>query len=102
VGLAVWAMTTMVRARTTFNPWVASTAVVSSGPFAFTRNPIYVGDALIYVGCAVIFDSLFALLLLPLVLAIVYLGVISREEAYLERKFGATYMDYKCRVRRWL
>lgn len=100
--LAGWAVVTMVRSRTTFNPYRSSTAVVSSGPFRLSRNPIYLGDVLIYAGVALLFDALLAVLLLPLVLLSVHYGVIRREEAYLERKFGEGYVSYKSRVRRWL
>lgn len=102
VLLAGWALVTMVRSRTTFNPFGSSTAVVSSGPFRLSRNPIYLGDALIYAGVALLFDALLALLLLPLVILSVHYGVVRREEAYLERKFGEAYLSYRSRVRRWL
>jgi protein-S-isoprenylcysteine O-methyltransferase Ste14 len=100
--IAFWAMGTMTRARTTFNPFRPSSAIVSSGPFRFTRNPIYLGDLLIYAGVAMYFDSALALLLLPLVIVAMHFGVIVREERYLERKFGEEYRNYRQRVRRWL
>ena len=102
LGLLIWALRTMTRAKTTFNPWLPSSRIVSWGPFRFTRNPIYVGDALLYLGTAIAFDSALAILLLPLVLNIVYFGVIRREERYLEAKFGEEYVAYKNQVRRWL
>jgi protein-S-isoprenylcysteine O-methyltransferase Ste14 len=102
LALAIWAMIAMVRAGTTFNPWVASRAVVTTGPFRFTRNPIYLADAVIYCGVAVLFDSLLALALLPVAIAVIQAGVIAREESYLERKFGEEYLAFKRRVRRWL
>ena len=102
ISLLVWAMRTMTRARTTFNPWLPSTTIVSWGPFRFTRNPIYLGDLIIYIGLSIMFDSVLALFLIPLVVAIVTFGVIRREEAYLSRKFGEEYREYARRVRRWL
>jgi protein-S-isoprenylcysteine O-methyltransferase Ste14 len=58
--------------------------------------------AIFYVGLAIVLDSLAALLVLPLVLAVVQTQVIAREEAYLERAFGVEYVAYKTRVRRWI
>jgi protein-S-isoprenylcysteine O-methyltransferase Ste14 len=70
--------------------------------FRFTRNPIYIGMFLGQTGLGIGFDSLWVLaMLVPFCLVIRY-GVVAREEAYLERKFGAVYLDYKSRVRRWL
>ena len=102
VALAVWALVTFRKAGTRVEPYKPTTAVVAHGPFAFTRNPIYLGMFLGQIGFAIGFDSLWVLLMLaPLYLAIRY-GVVAREEAYLERKFGRAYLDYKSRTRRWL
>ena len=77
-------------------------ALVTTGTHGWTRNPIYLGMFLIYVGVGVAARSPWTLILtLPLALTIRY-GVIAREEAYLERRFGDAYRDYKARVRRWL
>ena len=78
------------------------TALVSVGPYQFTRNPIYIGLVLVYFGLSIILTSLWALLLLIPVLIILQRGVVEREEAYLERKFGEAYLKYKERVPRWL
>ncbi|URK89329.1 isoprenylcysteine carboxylmethyltransferase family protein (plasmid) [Rhizobium sp. RCAM05350] len=76
--------------------------MVEEGPYGFTRNPIYIGMFLGLIGLAVAFDSLWLIVLLvPFYLVIRY-GVVAREEAYLERKFGDVYLAYKARVRRWL
>lgn len=91
-----------MRARTAVIPYWPATQVVSTGVYRFTRNPMYVGATLMYVGGAFVINSFWPLLLLPLVLALMQRGVIYREEAYLERKFGAEYLAYKERVRRWL
>jgi len=79
-----------------------TTAIVTSGPYRFSRNPIYIALTAAYLGLAVAVDSLWAVVLLAAVLAVMRYGVIAREEAYLERKFGAEYRAYKARVRRWL
>jgi protein-S-isoprenylcysteine O-methyltransferase Ste14 len=90
------------RAGTAVEPWKPTTAIVTTGPYRLTRNPAYLGMALVYIGIAVMSQALWALLPLPLVLAIIDRGVIAREERYLERKFGQEYLDYKRRVRRWI
>ena len=79
-----------------------TTAIVTSGPYRSTRNPIYLALLLGQIGLAVGFDSLWILAtMVPFYLLIRY-GVIAREEAYLERKFGETYVSYKAKVRLWL
>lgn len=96
---AVWAM---VRAHTTPDPHHPTTAVVVEGPFRHSRNPIYLGFTAIYLGVTFLVNSLWALLLLPAAVAVMRWGVIAREEQYLERKFGETYLRYKAAVRRWI
>lgn len=88
--------------RTAIIPFKPATKLVTSGIYGWTRNPMYLGMALIYAGIAILFDSILALALLPLVLAIIQTNVIAREEVYLERRFGDAYRDYKRRVRRWI
>jgi protein-S-isoprenylcysteine O-methyltransferase Ste14 len=88
--------------KTPANPWRPTTAIATDGPYRLTRNPAYVGMALVYVGIALLSQALWVLVPLPFVLAIIDRGVIAREERYLERKFGQEYLDYKGRVRRWV
>src|SRR5918996_3352620 len=76
------------REKTPANPWRPTTAIATDGPYRFTRNPAYVGMALLYVGIALCSQALWVLLPLPIVLVIIDRGVIAREERYLERKFG--------------
>ena len=102
LGLALWGTRTMRRAGTSVRPDVPTTALVTTGPFGFSRNPLYVALTLLYAGIAIAARSLWALLLLIGVLAVVHRGVIGREERYLEQKFGVDYLQYKARVRRWL
>jgi protein-S-isoprenylcysteine O-methyltransferase Ste14 len=79
-----------------------TTAIVESGPYRFSRNPIYLAMFIGLVGLAFAFDNLWILIaLVPFALVIRY-GVVAREEAYLERKFGNRYGGYRSRVRRWL
>jgi len=90
------------QAGTSVVPGEPSTALVTVGPYAYTRNPIYIGFVLIYFGLAIMLTSLWVLVLLIPVLIILQRGVVEREEAYLERQFGETYRKYKARVPRWL
>lgn len=79
-----------------------TTAIVASGPYRFTRNPMYVAMACAYLGVSLLLNTVWALLLLPLVVIVVDLWVIRREERYLTAKFGEPYRHYCARVRRWL
>jgi protein-S-isoprenylcysteine O-methyltransferase Ste14 len=79
-----------------------TTLIATTGPYRWTRNPMYLGMALVYAGIAVGFDGAIALALLPLVLIVIQRQVIAREERYLEAKFGDDYRRYKAEVRRWL
>ncbi len=76
--------------------------IVANGPYRLTRNPIYLSMVILVLGITVWVNTLWMLALLVPVLLIVQLGVIKREEAYLERKFGQDYLTYKAKVRRWL
>jgi protein-S-isoprenylcysteine O-methyltransferase Ste14 len=91
-----------LRRRTAIIPFKPASCLVTSGIYRWTRNPMYLGMALIYAGIAILLNSLLALILLPLVLVIIQTQVIAREEAYLERTFGDEYLAYKHRVGRWL
>jgi protein-S-isoprenylcysteine O-methyltransferase Ste14 len=82
-------------------PWTHSNQIVSSGIFRFTRNPMYLGMALTYVGLALWFRSSWAVILLPVAIIVIRTQVIAREERYLEKKFGDEYLAYKAKVRRW-
>ncbi len=102
LALAAWAIVTITRAGSNVPTNRPTTTIVESGPYRFTRNPIYLGMFLGLVGLAIAFDNLWLLLMLvPFALVIRY-GVVAREEAYLERKFGDLYRGYRLRVRRWL
>jgi protein-S-isoprenylcysteine O-methyltransferase Ste14 len=92
----------MFRAGTTPNPHRPTTALVAHGPYRFTRNPMYLGLALLYLGLALLVNSAWPLALFPVAIMLVDRWVIAREEAYLERVFGDAYRAYQARVRRWL
>jgi protein-S-isoprenylcysteine O-methyltransferase Ste14 len=89
-------------ARTSMVPMRPSTALVTSGPYRVTRNPMYVGMAFLYAGLALLLGVIWSLAFLPAVLLMVDRFVIAREERYLEARFGEEYRAYKGRVRRWL
>ena len=102
LALVAWAITTVTRAGSNVPTNLPSTTIVETGPYRFTRNPIYLGMVLGLIGLAIAFNSLWLLITLaPFALVIRY-GVVSREEAYLERKFGDAYRRYRAGVRRWL
>lgn len=90
------------KAGTNVRPDRPTTALVTGGIYRYTRNPLYVALAFVYTGIALLCDSLWALALLVPMLLVIRHGVIAREEAYLERKFGDDYRQFKTTVRRWL
>lgn len=79
-----------------------TSAIVRSGAYRFSRNPIYLAFSLLQLGVAAWLNSLWLLATLIAAIAFMTAVVIPREERYLERKFGAAYLDYKARVRRWI
>jgi protein-S-isoprenylcysteine O-methyltransferase Ste14 len=102
VGLAVTGARRFSAAGTNIPPTLPTTTLVVDGPYRWTRNPLYLAMALIYIGIAIAAGSLWTLGLLVPLLVVINQGVISREEHYLERKFGEPFRAYKARVRRWL
>ena len=80
----------------------ATTAIVRTGPYRFSRNPIYLAFSLLTLGIAVWLNSLWLVATLVASVAVMACVVIPREEQYLERRFGAEYADYKKSVRRWI
>jgi protein-S-isoprenylcysteine O-methyltransferase Ste14 len=79
-----------------------TTAIVRSGPYRFSRNPIYLAFSALVLGIACWLDSIWLLGTLAAAASLMSLIVIPREERYLERRFGAEYLEYKAKVRRWL
>lgn len=102
LSVLFWGVRTMRYAGTSVSTRAPTKALVTAGPFRFSRNPLYMSLTLLYLGVAFATRSLWALVLLVVVLTVVQRGVIEREEQYLERKFGADYLRYKEHVRRWL
>ncbi|MEX2649889.1 MAG: isoprenylcysteine carboxylmethyltransferase family protein [Alphaproteobacteria bacterium] len=91
-----------VRAGTNVPTYRPTTVLVTEGPYRISRNPIYVGLLLGTLGIAVLVDSAWMIGGVVPLFAVLDIGVIAREESYLERKFGADYRAYKAKVRRWL
>jgi len=92
----------MRRAETNLDPRKPATTIVTGGPFRYTRNPLYLSMALMYIGISARANGLAPILLLPIVQRLMRTGVIEREERYLERKFGDEYIEYKVRTPRWI
>jgi protein-S-isoprenylcysteine O-methyltransferase Ste14 len=89
-------------AGTNVPPTLPTTALVVDGIYRRTRNPLYLGLTLVYLGLGVAAGSLWAIGLVVPLLWVINVGVVKREERYLERKFGDAYRAYKVRVRRWV
>jgi protein-S-isoprenylcysteine O-methyltransferase Ste14 len=97
-----WALWLMHQRDTALLPGDATTAIIDTGPFGLSRNPLYVGLLALYVGTALLVPSFWALVLTPVGFALVWWGAVRPEERYLSDKFGGAYDDYRRRVRRWL
>ena len=100
--LAVWAVVVMTRHRTTVEPGRVPTTLVSSGPFRFSRNPIYLAFVLMCASIGVIIDSAWLPVTAALLLLLLDRLVIAREEVVIAAEFGEEYAAYRRRVRRWL
>ena len=106
VIIGVWLFTSargaFRRHRTALMPWTPSAELVQDGPYRFSRNPIYLAFAAIYLGAALVFDSLYTLIMLLIVVVLFDRTQIPREERYMEAKFGDQFVQYKAKVRRWI
>jgi protein-S-isoprenylcysteine O-methyltransferase Ste14 len=101
-GLLFWSLLLFFKARTSPLPMLPTTAIVKSGPYRWTRNPMYLAMLLIYTGVALWFDVFWALVFVPAVIFLVGRLVIRKEERYLEETFGEEYRRYQSEVGRWL
>jgi len=101
-ALILWGIVTMRRARTNIYPGLPATALVTDGPFRFTRNPLYVALAILFAGLSLEVDMAWGFVVLVPLLLVMHYGVIRREERYLEGKFGDAYRAYLGRVPRYL
>ncbi len=97
-----WTLSVMTSNRTSVLPGGATSAILHTGPFRLSRNPLYLGLIALDVGLALLAGSLWALWFVPVGIAALLWGAIWPEERYLTGKFGAEYAAYRARVRRWL
>ena len=104
IAIAIMTVTALAfrRAHTAIEPWKPTSTMLYSGCYAFSRNPIYLSFCLCLFGLGIAANNIWLLLsFIPCGIAIYYVAI-AREEAYLERKFGEEYLQFKRRVRRWL
>ncbi len=99
--IAGWGQVLFRKARTTTVPGKVSSQLVTSGPYRFTRNPMYVGLTLVYLGEAGLLKQIWPIIFLPLMLAYLNWTVIPLEEGKLREAFPGEYEEYRSRVRRW-
>jgi protein-S-isoprenylcysteine O-methyltransferase Ste14 len=90
------------RAGTPVNPNEPTSAIVRTGPYRVSRNPLYVALSLLQVGVGLWLENVWIVAMLPPALVVMWWGVVAREERYLVQKFGQEYLDYKSSVHRWL
>ncbi len=99
IGLSSWLFRSL---NTRIEPWKPTTTMITTGFFAISRNPIYLSLCVACIGVGMILQSWWVVFSVIPAALLLYHFVIAREEAYLERKFGEAYVQYKARVRRWL
>jgi protein-S-isoprenylcysteine O-methyltransferase Ste14 len=100
--LFLWSFLVLKKHRTPVDPYKPTRALVTTGPYRFSRNPLYLALLLVVLGFAVTRNSVWLALATVALLPLLHFGVIRREERYLQAKFGAEYNEYRARVRRWL
>ena len=100
--LAIWSVWTLYRAKTTIKPHKAAKHLVTTGPYARFRNPIYIADVMILLGAAELTKNIWLVAGAALFILAVTLLAILPAERHLEARFGDAYRDYKARSRRWL
>jgi protein-S-isoprenylcysteine O-methyltransferase Ste14 len=102
IALIGWALLVMVKAGNDPRPDKPDAALVESGPFRWSRNPIYLGFLLAAAGLALIWGTLWGWVGVAVLHGLLDRLVIAKEEAYLTARFGAAYAAYQSRVRRWM
>ena len=102
VGLAVWAARLFAHAGTGVKPFTPSTTVVQTGPYQFTRNPMYLGMMIVLAGAFVLFGSLSPILVIAVFFWWIHHRFVLPEEDHMEHALGQAFLDYKESVRRWL
>jgi protein-S-isoprenylcysteine O-methyltransferase Ste14 len=102
IVINIVADTAFRRAGTTVKPFQASTSLLTTGVYRLSRNPMYLGLVLVVLGIAVVTGSLTPLVVVPIFALLLDRNFIAAEERMLEERFGAAWLEYKNRVRRWI
>ncbi len=102
LALGLWGERSMHGSGTNVNPGLPTTAIVSAGPFRFSRNPLYLCLIGSFVAVTLAVGTIWPFILLVPMFLVLHFGVVRREERYLEAKFGDAYRAYKGQVRRWV
>jgi protein-S-isoprenylcysteine O-methyltransferase Ste14 len=102
IGIDLIAVQTFRDHQTTILPHRGASNLITSGPFAWSRNPIYVGNTLLVLAAGLFFGKLWLVLLAPVAGMITQKLAIEREEKHLAEKFGAAWREYAAKVRRWV
>ena len=100
--LGVWPIRLFKKTGQDVKPWTDTPEIVVEGPYRFTRNPMYLMMIVVCIGFAILLSEAWILILTPMCAWLIFMIAIRHEEAYLARKFGASYHKYKNRVRRWI
>lgn len=101
VAIAMAGRRALQAAATNVHPMRPTTAIVTSGPYRFSRNPLYVALTIVFLGLALVFNTAWGFVVLVPLVVTMHCGVVRREERYLERKFGDVYRQYRSKVRRY-
>jgi protein-S-isoprenylcysteine O-methyltransferase Ste14 len=102
LAIHIWAAIVFRNHKTTIMPHQPSTQLVTSGPFRFSRNPIYVGNLMVVAGLGLVLSNLWLLVVTPVLGLTLHKLAIEREERHMEALFNDRWRDYKARVRRWI
>ena len=102
IVIAIWGVITFRRHQTAVLPFHPARTLVRTGPYRFTRNPMYLGMTLAHIGGSLALNAMWPLILLPMALVFLYQSVIRQEEAHLAQAFPGEYAEYLARVRRWI
>jgi protein-S-isoprenylcysteine O-methyltransferase Ste14 len=101
-GILVWGRNALISGGTNVDPTLPTNAIVTSGPFRFSRNPLYLGLTVMFLGLTLAMNTWWGIIAMIPLAAVMHSAVILREERYLEEKFGEGYRQYRTRVRRYL
>lgn len=102
VAIAIVVNSSFNRVGTAIEPWKPTTSIVTTGIYAWSRNPIYAGFCLINIGVGIASNNFWIFISFIPAAILLYHVAIAKEEAYLEQKFGEEYIAYKKKVRRWI